>query len=427
MDLPVFIPEEMVYPPTITNTFTNHHATRFPSSSSCSSTMAYSSSTHQQFNSSSWKRKRSYESAFPISYNTSITPPQRPLPSPSPATYSQLCRLPEAWNHNFIIQAKVSVVMKELHQHLKYDYISEPLLRFYAANVVGKSCVSGREFIIALAYLNRVASALRNPDQVKSSMMPNFFLTEPHVFASLFLTCLMLATKFSMETNECMTNAVWARLGGMTLQQVNATERFVLNLLDFKLHVKDNEWQIWTSLYHGVRPDNLVNSTSTCANAATTAAAQLSSLDQVARSAPLLPQRILRAIFSRLLRSMTEVGLLLSNPCDPVLVHQMRQELTPPPTPPPSRPCSPFEYENELHQLPYGTTVVFPTPSSPASQQQHYLYQQQPHPSFLSSNKRVCLNRSSSSTTTTNDGDGLNAISGSGGHATPRYYLRKCN
>lgn len=133
-------------------------------------------------------------------------------------------------------------------------------LYLYMNYLTTRSRVYGREYLMALVYLNRYASVL-----LDHQATPGTAYTAPQrpdvcehdqgqqYLAKLFLVCLMLATKFSLEPDECVTNAVWARIGGTTLQTVNALEQHIIEVVDYRLHVSKDEWGKWVSLLKGSR------------------------------------------------------------------------------------------------------------------------------------------------------------------------------
>jgi hypothetical protein len=67
---------------------------------------------------------------------------------------------------------------------------SDAILRTYSAYIVRRSCVSTREYIIALVYLNRVASAL---NLSAGTRYPHEMICAAHVSICVLLLCLLYA------------------------------------------------------------------------------------------------------------------------------------------------------------------------------------------------------------------------------------------
>lgn len=89
------------------------------------------------------------------------------------------------------------------------------------------------------------------PALIVSLILMNRFITKiskpvPELGRKLYLTCLMLATKLTIEPG--FTNGAWARLVKMETTEMNKLEAYVLYRIEYKLHVGEREfwrWKTW--------------------------------------------------------------------------------------------------------------------------------------------------------------------------------------
>lgn len=206
-------------------------------------------------------------------------------------------------------------------------------LYIYMNYLTVRSRVYGREYLMALVYLNRFASVLLDRQATNGTAPPQ----RPDIckhdkgqqyLAKLFLVSLMLATKFSLEPDECVTNAVWARIGGTTLQTVNTLEQHVIELVDYRLHVNEGEWARWVSLLKG-----------------SGAARNLGLYGTALSPCNSVPQRLAMCVLARISRAVTA----------PPPQRQSPESLPTPPTPTPT-PTLPV-YRQPTPPLPHGPTV----------------------------------------------------------------------
>jgi len=61
----------------------------------------------------------------------------------------------------------------------------------------------------------------------------------------LFLTSLILASKFGQDKNY--SNKAWSKISRFSVENINYNERFFLNLVDYKLYIKLEEYQAFAS------------------------------------------------------------------------------------------------------------------------------------------------------------------------------------
>lgn len=88
-------------------------------------------------------------------------------------------------------------------------------------------------FIIALIYLDRICSDKKN----------NILLIENNVY-KLFLAAVIIAVKYNEDSYD--DNNYFAKVGGITLSEMNILEKEILNLLNFRVWVSEEIY----SKYH---------------------------------------------------------------------------------------------------------------------------------------------------------------------------------
>ena len=107
------------------------------------------------------------------------------------------------------------------------DYPDSVLFRIQRYSGSSPCCLA-----IALVYLERLRKQL-----------PGLFLNSKN-FQRLFLIAAMTATKFLDDLYY--SNNQWAKIGGLTLNEVNSLELEFLFLLDFRLHLQREEYDWYT-------------------------------------------------------------------------------------------------------------------------------------------------------------------------------------
>mmetsp|Transcript_59504 Transcript_59504/g.153777 ORF Transcript_59504/g.153777 Transcript_59504/m.153777 type:complete len:143 (-) Transcript_59504:399-827(-) len=106
-------------------------------------------------------------------------------------------------------------------------------LEAYAARLRKLFHCSSECFVICAAYLDRFDR--RHPG-----------ITGPLTCHRLLLVSLALAAKFHDDTHY--VNSFYAKVGGLSLQELNALELLMLRLLDFRLHVTPEEFEAYRCL-----------------------------------------------------------------------------------------------------------------------------------------------------------------------------------
>ncbi|CAD8189842.1 unnamed protein product [Paramecium octaurelia] len=100
-----------------------------------------------------------------------------------------------------------------------YKYIERIKMYSYCSN----EC-----FVLALIYIDKVQE--RNQDVVINSHCVHRFL----------LACILLSIKYNDD--DYYKNDYYARVGGVTLQELNQLERELLTLLDYQLFVSQTQY-----------------------------------------------------------------------------------------------------------------------------------------------------------------------------------------
>ena len=65
----------------------------------------------------------------------------------------------------------------------------------------------------------------------------------------IFLTCLILSAKFCAESGPSLSISAWAKISNCPASEVAAAERCILQLLDYRLYISQDEWNWWLSQY----------------------------------------------------------------------------------------------------------------------------------------------------------------------------------
>eukprot|EP00123_Amoebidium_parasiticum_P005426 comp16621_c0_seq1/m.14793 comp16621_c0_seq1/g.14793 ORF comp16621_c0_seq1/g.14793 comp16621_c0_seq1/m.14793 type:complete len:381 (-) comp16621_c0_seq1:564-1706(-) len=162
-------------------------------------------------------------------------------------------------------------------------------LRDYVRMVLENGRVSHVEYLLAIVYMNRLASALERSQGLDTSKF-SFEVPSDLDLQTIFLACVMLATKYAKDTDRCYSNRVWAKFGETTLQRLNSAERLILVTIDYRLHLTEQQWEVWTDLYTGKRlrhsTTNTTGTTDTHGNISA-------------------PQKLVLVVFLRLVKSAT--------------------------------------------------------------------------------------------------------------------------
>ncbi|CAD8195477.1 unnamed protein product [Paramecium pentaurelia] len=120
-----------------------------------------------------------------------------------------------------IIESPIQTVFHTIKkpQITIYKYIERIKMFSYCSN----EC-----FILALIYIDKVQE--RNQDVVINSYCVHRFL----------LACILLSIKYNDD--DYYKNDYYARVGGVTLQELNSLEKELLTLLDYQLFVSSNQY-----------------------------------------------------------------------------------------------------------------------------------------------------------------------------------------
>eukprot|EP00928_Gymnodinium_smaydae_P001573 TRINITY_DN10575_c0_g2_i2.p1 TRINITY_DN10575_c0_g2~~TRINITY_DN10575_c0_g2_i2.p1 ORF type:complete len:200 (-),score=47.78 TRINITY_DN10575_c0_g2_i2:325-924(-) len=93
-------------------------------------------------------------------------------------------------------------------------------------------------FISALVYIERLCK--RHPD----------IIVNEYSFHRLMLTALVVASKFYDDLHY--TNNYYAKVGGITMKELNMLEQTLLKLLDWDMHIPPEEYDQYCALLSGI-------------------------------------------------------------------------------------------------------------------------------------------------------------------------------
>merc|ERR1719277_2350730 len=113
-------------------------------------------------------------------------------------------------------------------------------LRDYAMRIQQFFDCSSSCFALSLIYMDRLAQ--RHPS----------FTVEPLSCHKMLLTSMVVAAKFLDD--KFFNNAFYAKVGGVSLHELNAMEAEFLKLLGFALHVNPQEFAAYCNLCRASAP-----------------------------------------------------------------------------------------------------------------------------------------------------------------------------
>ncbi|CAO3582519.1 unnamed protein product [Absidia cylindrospora] len=101
----------------------------------------------------------------------------------------------------------------------------------------------------AIVHYLHTSSATRHSDDGHQGTAPlNGRDAYIHCGRRMFLASLVVASKFVQD--KTYRNSVWAKIAGLTVQEINASERVFLGLLDYRLYVAQPTFDQWHQLLH---------------------------------------------------------------------------------------------------------------------------------------------------------------------------------
>ncbi|SAM05435.1 hypothetical protein [Absidia glauca] len=130
-------------------------------------------------------------------------------------------------------------------------------LRSFIQEVLKRSRTTYSTLQTAFFYLFRARPAIVQYLQTTSSLAAaTVGTTTPlsgrdayiHCGRRMFLASLVVASKFVQD--KTYRNSVWAKIAGLPVQEINASERVFLGLLDYRLYVAQPTFDQWHQLLH---------------------------------------------------------------------------------------------------------------------------------------------------------------------------------
>ncbi|KAA8494953.1 Cyclin-P3-1 [Porphyridium purpureum] len=120
----------------------------------------------------------------------------------------------------------------------------------YVSRVVQFMSCSPSCFVLSLIYLNRIQLRVFGPDAERCGITGTELLNDRNVHR-LLITAIVIAAKFSDDIYY--QNSFYAKVGGISVGELNALEREMLSLLNFRLYVDLDEYEAFeASLLAGI-------------------------------------------------------------------------------------------------------------------------------------------------------------------------------
>lgn len=130
-----------------------------------------------------------------------------------------------------------ATVPQDRNRRVTYFHSVRPpslAIQDYLSRIRKYFCASDECYVLALVYIDRVGK-----------IDPAMTVCELNVHRLLVITA-MLAAKF--HDDVYYSNNYYAKVGGLSLKEVNALEAKFLKMLDWKLYVTPSEYQLYHSL-----------------------------------------------------------------------------------------------------------------------------------------------------------------------------------
>ena len=107
-------------------------------------------------------------------------------------------------------------------------YVSDVTLEYFFSRIKKYTKIEKSTLIIILIYADRICTT-------------SGIILNPHNIHRIILGCLLLAIKYNEDLY--FTNEQYAKIGGVSLKELNELEYFSFQLLDFNLYISDDIFQ----------------------------------------------------------------------------------------------------------------------------------------------------------------------------------------
>ena len=107
-------------------------------------------------------------------------------------------------------------------------YVSDVTLEYFFGRIKKYTKIEKSTLIIILIYADRICTT-------------SGIILNPHNIHRIILGCLLLAVKYNEDLY--FSNEQYAKIGGVSLKELNELEYFSFQLLDFNLYISDDIFQ----------------------------------------------------------------------------------------------------------------------------------------------------------------------------------------
>ena len=137
------------------------------------------------------------------------------------------------------LELNISTILTEIssqNSNIEYNsedpfstkYPSDVTLQYFFTRIKKYTKIEESTLIAILIYADRICTT-------------SGIILNPHNIHRIILGCLLLAIKYNEDLY--FTNEQYAKIGGVTLKELNCLEYFSFQLLDFNLYISDDIYQ----------------------------------------------------------------------------------------------------------------------------------------------------------------------------------------
>ncbi|CAO3662263.1 unnamed protein product [Rhizopus stolonifer] len=121
-------------------------------------------------------------------------------------------------------------------------------LRTFIQEVLKRSRTTYSTLQTALFYLFRIRSSIVNHLSRMNHRAPYWEDAYVSCGRRMFLASLVVASKFVQD--KTYRNSAWAKIAGLPVSEINASERIFLNMIDYQLYISQPTFEQWYQLLH---------------------------------------------------------------------------------------------------------------------------------------------------------------------------------
>ena len=137
------------------------------------------------------------------------------------------------------LEKNISAILTEIsgqNSNIEYNsedpfstkYVSDVTLEYFFGRIKKYTKIEKSTLIIILIYADRICTT-------------SGIILNPHNIHRIILGCLLLAVKYNEDLY--FSNEQYAKIGGVSLKELNELEYFSFQLLDFNLYISDDIFQ----------------------------------------------------------------------------------------------------------------------------------------------------------------------------------------